>query len=84
MVPSQGEKASMRGGRVFRAEVSDSTPWPWPISAPEPVLVCCPIPVSALSMSPAVATEIYRRAYEQAVSAARPSRLALASAVSLN
>jgi len=74
----------MNGGRVFSLEQSDSIPWPWPTPAAEPVLAVCPIPVSALSMPLDAARELYRRAYEQALSAARPSRYALALAASRN
>ncbi|MDR3638560.1 MAG: hypothetical protein P4L84_32445 [Isosphaeraceae bacterium] len=74
----------MNGGRVFGVALSDSIPWPWPAQAAEPVLAVCPIPIAALSMSPEAARELYRRAYEQALSAARPSRYELALTASRN
>lgn len=74
----------MQGGRLFRAEPLDSTPWPWTAWTPAPALVCCPVPVAAMGVSPTAVADLYRRAYEAALSAARPSRYELALFASLN
>lgn len=63
---------------------SDSVPWPWSTLASAPVLAVCPVPVSVASVSLVAAQEFYRRAYERALAAARPSRYALALGASRN
>lgn len=74
----------MQRGRLYRTEPIDSTPWPGTAWTPAPALVCCPVPMSMMAASTEAIAELYRRAYEAAVLAARPSRYELALFASLN